>query len=321
MSKDEQPKPGPAIPDDDTDTINLDELTEEERAAYLSSEDDDDTPEDAADQKDDDEGDDADDDDAEDAPEDDSEDAPVAEAEKGEAPEEDDAKPEPEVQDTPPRPVIEPKTFFTDEDQEALKKAQADLDKIDEDYDSGELTSAERKEKATAANEAIRELERKQIRAQTEMEAYQEAAKDAWFRSVDAWLAKHPEIPKEDDPAGAEVFDAFNDTVIAFAQAARPGTSPETILNRALTAFRDENPGALPDVPSPQKKVAPKAKAKKQRPALPPNIGNMPAADAPSENDGQWAALDRMAETDPLGYEKALAKLPDSEREAYMAST
>ena len=35
---------------------------------------------------------------------------------------------------------------------------------------------------------------------------------------------------------------------------------------------------------------------------------------------GRFAVLDRLAATDPIAYEDALAKMPEAERNAYMAA-
>jgi hypothetical protein len=49
-------------------------------------------------------------------------------------------------------------------------------------------------------------------------------------------------------------------------------------------------------------------------------LAKVPAADVEDTNGGRFAVLDRMASTDPLGYEEALNKMSAAERDAYMAS-
>lgn len=51
-----------------------------------------------------------------------------------------------------------------------------------------------------------------------------------------------------------------------------------------------------------------------------PTLAKIPAADTDDLEGGKWAALDRLAETDPIALEKAMAKMPPAELEAYMAA-
>ena len=58
-------------------------------------------------------------------------------------------------------------------------------------------------------------------------------------------------------------------------------------------------------------------KQKKQN-IVPPNLGKVPAATANDTDDGKFAHLDRLAESDPLAFEAALAKMSDAQRDEYM---
>ena len=46
----------------------------------------------------------------------------------------------------------------------------------------------------------------------------------------------------------------------------------------------------------------------------------MPSAEIESTTGGKYAVLDRLASTDPLGYEAALERMSEAERNAYLAS-
>ena len=59
------------------------------------------------------------------------------------------------------------------------------------------------------------------------------------------------------------------------------------------------------------------SKQKKQN-IVPPNLGKVPAATANDTDDGKFAHLDRLAESDPLAFEAALAKMSDAQRDEYM---
>ena len=59
------------------------------------------------------------------------------------------------------------------------------------------------------------------------------------------------------------------------------------------------------------------SKQKKQN-VVPPNLGKVPASTANDTDDGKFAHLDRLAESDPLAFEAALAKMSDAQRDEYM---
>ena len=61
------------------------------------------------------------------------------------------------------------------------------------------------------------------------------------------------------------------------------------------------------------------AKPDPRKPKVVPNIGSLPAAQANDTDDGKFAYLDRLADSDPLKYEATLAKLSDADREAYLS--
>ena len=72
--------------------------------------------------------------------------------------------------------------------------------------------------------------------------------------------------------------------------------------------------GAKPAEPKPgDKKVEP------GKPEIPPTLAKLPAANAQETDGGAFAALDRLAESDPEAYEAAYGKLTEAEREAYLA--
>lgn len=73
-------------------------------------------------------------------------------------------------------------------------------------------------------------------------------------------------------------------------------------------------PAAKPEQP----KKAAAAQAQARRPAPPPSLASVPAADIEDTDDGgEFSALDRLADRDRLGYEKALADLRRKSPDAY----
>lgn len=73
---------------------------------------------------------------------------------------------------------------------------------------------------------------------------------------------------------------------------------------------------------SPAKAAAPKAPKQRTeaeaRKLAPATVGDMPAADLATTGDDKFAELDRLAESNSAEYERALARLSDSELAAYI---
>lgn len=301
--------------------IDLSFLTEEERAAYLP-----DDVEDTAEEPDELEEEDEDEEDGEeDAADDEAEDEAEEDAGADEAPEAAQAQEEPEGEPDPapevqaaPRPVVEPKTFWTEEDAKARDETEAKLDALIDEFDNGDLTRAEFAEKQKALRKEMAALDQKEAKAEAEAENYKAALTERWFSEVDAWLAKHPEIPMKDE-SKADVVEAFDAVVKEVgAMKAAQGKPAAWILNRALLIFREENPGMLPKAkPAPKADAKPEPKKKRRSP--PPNIGDLPSTDTMSADGGKFAALDRLADSDPLKYEAQLAKLSPEDADEYLS--
>ena len=51
---------------------------------------------------------------------------------------------------------------------------------------------------------------------------------------------------------------------------------------------------------------------------VPPTLGKVPASAATDTDDGKFAHLDRLADSDPLAYETAVAKMSAAQRDEYM---
>ena len=67
------------------------------------------------------------------------------------------------------------------------------------------------------------------------------------------------------------------------------------------------------------KQAKAEAKPKREIPQV-PSLANVPAADVDQPGDDKFAMLDRLADKDPVAYERALDKLSEAEREEYLAS-
>jgi hypothetical protein len=133
-------------------------------------------------------------------------------------------------------------------------------------------------------------------------------------------MGEHPEYTKSKylrDALDAEVrqlqstsVNPLNPKILAKAHA--------KIAGEITSAFKpaDPNPAGKPTG-----KQADPGKPAKKRDDPPPTLAHVPASDPTDADDGgEFAHLDRMlSKNDSLGYEKALAALPEAKREQYLA--
>lgn len=86
-------------------------------------------------------------------------------------------------------------------------------------------------------------------------------------------------------------------------------------LNKAMGLTASAEPTKEATAP---KKGNPVPKGK--RPDIPPTLARVPNDEINDVDGGKYARLDRLAQSNPTAYEEALAKMPEAEREAYMAA-
>lgn len=177
-------------------------------------------------------------------------------------------------------------------------------------FDDGELTAAEYRQQQRALDNDRDELKNQIFRAQLS----EDAARAAWFgNTVTDFLSKHTQY--ED---GSLMYNALDREVrrlqTANAEEGKSQYDPAILLqaHQNIEASARKAFGVGPTTPT-------TPKPGEQKREIPPSIGGLPAADAEDTDGGEFAALDRLGETDPLAYERALEKMPDAKREQYLA--
>jgi hypothetical protein len=174
-------------------------------------------------------------------------------------------------------------------------------------FDDGDLTAKEYQIQLDALGKQERQIELQQERAELAAQMEQQRLENEWKATYTAFLNNNSAY--RDNPRLYRALDAEVREL-----AAKPETvnwSGQKFLEEAhknlkqAFGFQDGKPD--------QRRVAPNLD-------LPPNLAKVPAADVEDTNGGRFAVLDRMASTDPLGYEEALNKMSAAERDAYMAS-
>ena len=181
-------------------------------------------------------------------------------------------------------------------------------------FDDGELTAREFREQDRTLEREERELHQQQMRA----EMSRDMAVAAWQGQVGEFLAAHPQYAK-----GSALYDALDSEVKRLQEAA--GRTFDIDLVRQAHANVDRQiraamgmPAAAESAPSP--KPAPKPVARQIE--APPTLAHVPAAGITEAGDtSNYAALDRLMETNYEAYEAELAKMTDAQRDRYLAGS
>lgn len=175
-------------------------------------------------------------------------------------------------------------------------------------FDDGDITAREYQKQLDELSKQERRIEFEVHEAQLAQKLEQQRLQNEWTATCNAFVQTHaiyqnnPRLYKALD---AEVRDL--------------ASKPET-ASWSGQRFLDEAHKNLKAAFGLQDGESVKATSKQQVRELPPNLARVPAADVEDTNGNRYAVLDRMANTDPIGYEEALSKMSESERNRYLAS-
>ena len=279
-------------------------LTEEERAGLLDDEDEGEGT-DGDDQNDDDAGDDdtgadgkADDkgDDSQDAGADSNTQGSGKDGE-GQGELDDPIKPTPLFKAELPADIEAKRTALDTQEDDLVKK-----------FDEGDITFAEYNKELRSLNRERADLDRAELKAELAKEAQQSQVEQTWQTTANTFVAEHPLISKNETMWSS--FDAIVRRVTA--ETMQKGEQPgRRDLEKAYKQWTEDLGISDAGTQNPQ------PKQKKQN-IVPPNLGKVPAATTNDTDDGKFAHLDRLAESDPLAFEAALAKMSDAQRDEYM---
>lgn len=188
-----------------------------------------------------------------------------------------------------------------------------------EKFDNGDITTAEYHKELDKLNRDEREIERAVDKAQLAVDMETQRLQNAWHQTHTRFFAQHTRYDAKTNP---RLFKAMDEEVKAIALSDQfknrndEGSWVEILetAHKNLAAefgYPVEAPGAKPGA-----KPAPKAKA---APNLPPNLSKVPTADMNDTGGGEFASLDRLANSgDAEAYEAALASLSPTKLDAYL---
>lgn len=218
-----------------------------------------------------------------------------------------------------PQPVFKPVAT------EELKAKYDDIDKREEEliekFEEGELTTREYNAQLRELNKERGDLDWQQRKDELNRESVEQQIERQWQADVKAFAERHPEIY-----ASEEDFKALDLLVqsITKAKAEQGLRYGEADLERAYRIWADERGIAPPKPANEEPKQEQAAQQQQKQPKqqqkaldIPPTLAKVPAAAPEDTDDGKFAALDRMADSDPQKYQETIARMSAEEYDAY----
>ncbi|MBP2564631.1 cell division protein FtsB [Agrobacterium tumefaciens] len=206
--------------------------------------------------------------------------------------------------DKRPSWVLDPKV---PEQIEALEKQK---DELDTKWDDGELTGPEYRAEIRKIDAQLDVFKEQRMAANI---GKTNAVQHYFDVTVPDFLAKHTEYEK------GSILHAMLEAEVKKLQVQSQNPLNPAILERAhqnLTEQVTKAYGVKPSAQNKQPGTKPAAAARE----VVPTLGTVPAADANDDSDGgEFAYLDRLANSDVEKYEQELAKLSDEKRDRYLA--
>jgi len=211
-----------------------------------------------------------------------------------------------DASDVPTTPAF-PKFEAPADSTEKLKTIEEQIDALAVKFDDGELSAAEYRAQTKPLEAEQRKIERVLERA----ELSRDVSVETWTGStVPQFFEAHPQYKE-----GGAMYAALDNQVrIIQAESANP--FDPSILARAHKAVQTEMRKALglPDEEKDTQKQTPKPKRD-----LPPSLVGVPAADiTDTQDNSEFAYLDRLQDKGGTAFEDALAKLTDEQRDRYL---
>lgn len=182
-------------------------------------------------------------------------------------------------------------------------------------FDDGDITTKEYQQELDALNKAEREIEFAIHETKLAEKMEQQRLQNEWTATVNAFIGANDRYDPVKNPRMYQMLD-MEVRAVAGTEEAKAMTGAQ-ILRKAHENLAEAFGFADEQKQTPAQQQGKKTAAK---PALPPSLDKVPAADTPDMSQGRFAGLDRLAQTNPIAYEEALMKLSDSEREAYLAA-
>lgn len=206
----------------------------------------------------------------------------------------------------------QPAPILTADDPEGaedrLKEIAEAKEKLIEQFDDGELTAKEYQLELDKLAKQEREIERAIDRADLARDMAAQQARNEWLSTVNRFLSEHPQY--QQSPLMHRTLDT----------AVRELASKEENANLTGAEILQKAHEQIVTEFGLKQAASGKGEGKKapRKMDVPPTLAKVPASDMTETENTRWSKLDRLMERDPERYEEELAKLSDSDREAYL---
>lgn len=239
------------------------------------------------------------------------EDAAAAKA-QAEADEAKNTSPEPESEKTvvTPRPRGVLNDTLPEDYQQRVEQNAAAMKDLRKKYNDGDISFDEYEDARDKLADEKQDLREIKLRSEISDQSATVSLQQHWDTLMGSFIGAHPEAIST--PVRQNAFDQILREVTAPIMAAG-GMPGQAEIDKAYAQLAKE-------FGLEAKKPEPEQKQDKQPNRVPPVLGGLPASSATGTEDGRWAQLDRLIDTDPLRYESELAKLSDADRDAYLQS-
>lgn len=182
-------------------------------------------------------------------------------------------------------------------------------------FDDGDITAKEYQRDLDALMKEERQIEQALLEAQIAAKMEQQRQVNEWNATVGGFIAENPRYDPKTSPRMYKMLDA---EVREVANSEEFKNRTDSAAGRLILQRAHEN--LAKELGFEVKPAAGKQQQKVPKPTLPPSLHTAPAAEASETSNGKWAVLDRLQATDPVGYEEALMKLSDRDRDAYLSA-
>lgn len=191
------------------------------------------------------------------------------------------------------------------------------MDDLATKYEDGDMTFADftAQQKALAKQQAT--LSAQLDQARESVSSAQQTWEQAWYAKVDAHMSQFPELQQGDNLAG---FDRALRAVTADqTYAALSMQQKIDLAHRNLANELAVTKGVQISIPGAQgaeaKRTGPRTDEREEAPVTLAGVNGAPATGA---DDGTFAYIERLMDTDPIKAEKAVAALSDEQRAAFL---
>ena len=209
-------------------------------------------------------------------------------------------------------PILPPLRAKAPENADELMSQLAqEEESLAQKFDDGDITAREYREGLNKLSEQRDEIKWATREASLASKMQRQAEENAWHKDVQDFMTTTAAHITKSHAA----MVAFDDVVKKVtADPNNANLSNRAQLEKAFKAYNDEMATAFGVKPQEQTKPAPTAPAPKNQRVIPPTLARVPAAEPENIDGGKFANLDRLAATDPVAYEAAVAKMSEAER-------